>query len=402
MIYRKNQRNGEELSQLGFGCMRFPRKGTAIDILKSADIVHASIERGVNYFDTAYIYTGSEDALGKILAGGWREKVNIATKMPLFLVRSGRDFDKFFTEQLKRLQTDYVDYYMLHCLFDFDYYDKLRSLGVDEWLQKEKERGRIRNIGFSFHGRSDEFMKIIDAYDWEFCMIQYNYLDENYQAGKAGLKYAHSKDIPVMIMEPLRGGTLAVNLPDAAMRELKAVDTALDLKNRTPAGWALRWLWNHPEVTLALVGMNSAEQAFENIAAASEAGVGMMSSDELEAVKKVTQVMHANIKVHCTSCNYCLPCPAGIDIPSVFSRYNEMGLSGKMSARVHHIASSGIMPSSPRFISQCAKCGKCEKVCPQHIKIIDELTNAAKTLEPFWAKPLAKIARKFTIGGVRK
>ena len=402
MIYRKNQKNGEELSQLGFGCMRFPRKGAGIDIAKSADIVHASIERGVNYFDTAYIYPGNEDALGKILKGEWREKVNIATKMPLFLVRSGKDFDKFFAEQLKRLRTDYIDYYLLHSLFDFDYYDKLRSIGINDWLQKEKERGRIRDIGFSFHGRSDEFMKIIDAYDWEFCMIQYNYLDENYQAGAAGLKYAYSKDIPVMIMEPLRGGTLAVNLPDAAMREFEAVETALGLNGRTPAGWALRWLWNQPEVTLALVGMNSAEQAFENIAAASEASIGMMSSKELEAVRKVTQIMLGNIRIHCTSCNYCVPCPVGIDIPTVFSRYNEMGLSGKMSARLQHIASAGIMPTSPRFISQCTKCGKCEKICPQHIKIIDELANASKVLEPFWAKPLAKIARKFTIGGVRK
>ena len=402
MIYRKNKKNGEELSQLGFGCMRFPRKGIGIDIAKSADIVHASIERGVNYFDTAYIYSGSEETLGKILKGGWREKINISTKMPLFLIRSVKDFDKFFDEQLNRLQTDYIDYYLLHSLFDFDYYDKLRSLGINEWLQKEKERGRICNIGFSFHGKSDEFTKIIDAHDWELCMIQYNYLDEYYQAGVAGLKYAHSKDIPVVVMEPLRGGTLAVKLPNAAMRELEAVDAALGLQGRTPAGWALRWLWNQPEVTLALVGMNSAEQAFENIAAANEAEVGMMSETELEAIKKVTQIMRANILIHCTGCNYCLPCPAGIDIPSVFSRYNETGLSGKSSAYIHHIAAAGIIPKSTQFISQCDKCGKCEKVCPQHIKIIDELTNAAKVLEPRWAKMVGRIARKVYHGKIRR
>ena len=395
MLYRKNQRNGGDLSQLGFGCMRFPRKGIGIDISRSAEMVHASIAKGINYFDTAYIYPGSEDALGKILAGEWREKVNIATKMPLFLVRSASDFDKFLAEQLKRLQTDYIDYYMLHSLFDFAYFDKLRSLGIEDWLKKEKDRGRIRNTGFSFHGSYAEFVKITDAYDWEFCMIQYNYLDENYQAGTAGLKYAYAKDMPVIAMEPLRGGMLAVNLPDSAAQEFRAVNS-----ERTPAGWALRWLWNQPEVTVALVGMSTKEQTLENIAAASEAQAGAMANEELEAVKKVTQIMLANIRVHCTGCNYCLPCPAGVDIPGTLSRYNEGAITGKFQMRMKNTIYAGILPASVQFASQCSKCGKCEKVCPQNIKITRELADAVKYLEPFWAKPVAKIARRFTIGGV--
>jgi predicted aldo/keto reductase-like oxidoreductase len=400
MLYRKNQRNGEDLSQLGYGCMRFPRKGLGVDIARSAEIVHSSIERGMNYFDTAYIYPGSEDALGKILAGGWREKVNIATKMPLFLVRSTSDFDKFFTEQLKRLQTGYIDYYMLHMLTDFNYFDKLRALGIEGWLKKEKERGRIKNIGFSFHGRYDEFERIIDAYDWEFCMIQYNYLDENYQAGAAGLKYAYAKNIPVIAMEPLRGGTLAVKLPEAVMREFNAADIAD--KKRTPAGWALRWLWNQPEVAVVLSGMSSEEQVAENIAAACEAQVDMMTDEELQVIEKVKRIMLANIKVHCTGCNYCLPCPFGVDIPSAFSRYNEGAMVGKLNTRVSYIMTAGILSQSPQFASQCKKCGKCEPLCPQNIEIMRELDNAKKYLEPFWAKPAAKIARRFTIGGVKK
>ena len=205
MIYRQNPKNGDRLSQLGFGCMRFPHKGVGIDIKHSADMVHSAIEKGVNYFDTAYIYPGNESALGRILSGGRREKVYISTKMPLFLVHNEKDFDKFFAQQLEHLKTDYIDYYLLHMLTDLEYFDKLRSLGIEDWIKKEKDCGRIKNIGVSFHGKYDSFKKIIDAYDWEICMIQYNYLDESHQAGTVGLKYAHSKNVPVVAMEPLRG-----------------------------------------------------------------------------------------------------------------------------------------------------------------------------------------------------
>jgi len=396
MLYRTNPKNGDKLSQLGFGCMRFPRKGPAIDVKRSADIVHAAIEKGVNYFDTAHIYPGSEAALGQILSGGRREKVYIATKMPLFFVRSEKDFDKFFAQQLERLKTNYIDYYLLHMLTDFEYFDKLRGFGIEDWIKKEKDSGRIKNIGFSFHGHYNAFAKIIDAYGWDFCMIQYNYLDENHQAGTAGLKYANSKGLPVIAMEPLRGGILANGLPDTAKREFHAVN-----KNRTPADWALRWVLNRPEITVVLSGMNSEEQTEQNIKTAGEASAGGMSEEELGAVKKIVEIMKANIKATCTGCGYCMPCPAGVDIPEAFSRLNEGVLLKRMHVIKNYMMSAGVLAEKPQFASQCAKCGKCEKRCPQEIKIVETLESARKYLEPFWVKTGAKIIRRFTVGGAK-
>jgi len=396
MIYRENPKNGDKLSQLGFGCMRFPRKGPGIDVKRSADMVRSAIEKGVNYFDTAHIYPGSEAALGQILSGGWREKINIATKMPLFLVRSEKDFDKFFAQQLERLKTDYIDYYMLHMLTDFEYFDKIRSLGIEDWIKKEKNSGRIKNMGFSFHGQYNSFAKIIDAYDWDFCMIQYNYLDENHQAGTAGLKYAHSKGVPIIAMEPLRGGILVNGLPEIAKREFKSVD-----KERTPADWGLRWVLNCPEITVALSGMSSEEHTELNIKTASESQAGSMTGAELKAVEKVVGIMQEKIKVHCTGCGYCMPCPAGVDIPEALSRYNEGALLSRLHIITHYMMSAGVLAEKPQFSSQCIKCGKCENHCPQGIKIIEELAKARKYLEPFWVKGTAKIMRRFTIGGVK-
>ena len=395
MLYRKNPRNGDNLSQLGFGCMRLPRKGAGVDIKRSTEIVHSAIEQGMNFFDTAYIYPGSEAAVGQILSGGWREKVFISTKMPLFLVRSEKDFDKFFAKSLERLKTDYIDYYMLHMLTDFAYFDKLRSLGIIDWIKKEKASGRIKNIGFSFHGSYDSFKKIIDAYDWEFCMIQYNYLDQNHQAGTAGLKYAHSKNLPVIIMEPLRGGKLAT-VPNEALKEFHAVN-----KERTPADWALRWLWNAPEVTVVLSGMSNEEQTKQNIKTASEATVGAMTDEESGAIKKAVGVIKSSIKVNCTGCGYCMPCPANVDIPEAFSRYNESALLGRFNIIKSYMMSAGVLAEKPQFASQCIKCGKCEKHCPQGIKIIDTLSDARKYLQPFWVKAGATVLRRFTVGGVK-
>jgi len=396
VIYRENQKNGDSLSQLGFGCMRLPKKGMSIDISRSAEMIHSAIEAGVNYFDTAYIYPGSENALGQILSGGWRERVNIATKMPLFLVRGEKDFEKFFAQQLLRLKTERIDYYMLHMLTDFEYFDKLRSLGIEDWIKQKKADGQIKNIGFSFHGRYDSFVEIINAYDWDFCMIQYNYLDENHQAGTAGLKYAHEKGVPVMVMEPLRGGILASGLPEPAKKEFCAIEP-----ERTPADWGLRWVLNHPEVNVVLSGMGSLEQTKQNIQTASEAKIGGMSHEELEAISRVVGIMKANIKVECTGCGYCMPCPAGVDIPEAFSRYNEGSLLGRMHVITSYMMSSGVLSKKPAFASQCVKCGKCETHCPQGIKITDELAKAKKYLQPFWVRSAAKLMRRFTIGGIK-
>ncbi|MCL2095860.1 MAG: aldo/keto reductase [Oscillospiraceae bacterium] len=403
MLYRENQRNGDSLSRLGFGCMRLPRKGAGvgIDIKRSADIIYSAIEQGVNFFDTAYIYPGSENALGQILynpesGGNWREKINISTKMPLFIVKSGKDFDMFFSRQLERLKTDYIDYYMLHMLTDFDYFDKIRSLGIEDWVKKEKDRGRIKNIGFSFHGSYNSFAKITDAYNWDFCMLQYNYLDENHQAGTAGVKYAYSKNLPVIAMEPLRGGKLAAGLPEKATSEFKRIN-----QDRTPADWALRWLWNKPEITVVLSGMGSMEQLNQNVRTAQESEIDGMTPEELDAVKKVVGIMRENIKVNCTNCGYCMPCPANIDIPEAFSRYNESVMLSRTHIISQYMMSAGVLAEKTQFASQCIKCGKCEKRCPQEIKIMDELAKASKYLEPFWVKTAAKIIRRFTVGGVK-
>ena len=393
MIYRENIKNGDQLSQLGFGCMRLPRKGTSIDMVRSKELIHAAIEKGVNYFDTAYIYPGSEAVLGRILSGELRKKVYIATKLPVIMTRTAEDINRYFDKQLERLQTDYIDYYLMHMLTSMADFEKLKNLGIESWIQKQKSSGRIRNIGFSFHGTKEHFKKIIDAYDWDFCMIQYNYLDEAYQAGLEGLQYAHLKGMPVMIMEPLRGGKLATSIPPKAMAEFQIVD-----KERSAADWGLRWVWNHPQMTLLLSGMNTHAQLDSNAALASQVNPLHLSQQELEAYKRVYSYMKENIKVNCTSCAYCVPCPFGVNIPAIFSSYNEYFTGGRLQALSHYMISSSIAPESPSYASHCKRCGKCEKHCPQEIKIMDQLQEASKVLEPFWLKSAAKIARKFTKG----
>ena len=391
MIYRENIKNGDKLSQLGFGCMRFPRKGTSIDIARSREMVHDAIEKGVNYFDTAYIYPGSEVALGQILTDELRKKVFIATKLPVIITRTAGDIDKYFNKQLERLNTDYIDYYLTHMLTSLTDFEKIKNFGIEDWIARQKNSGRIRNIGFSFHGAKGEFKKIVDAYDWDFCMIQYNYLDENYQAGFEGLQYAHAKGMPVMIMEPLRGGKLINGLPQKAVKEFKDANA-----ERSLADWGLRWVWNHPEVTLLLSGMGSQEQVDENIRLASEIAQHNLTAQELAVYKKIYGYLKESIKVNCTACGYCVPCPAGLDIPNIFSNYNEYYTENRMESLMQYMVSAGISPKQPAYASRCKGCGKCEKHCPQNIEIMNVLRDASKVLEPFWLKPVASIARTFT------
>ena len=268
MKYR-NDKYGNKISVLGYGCMRFHQKAGRIDLEKAEKEIMAAYNAGVNYYDTAYIYPGSEATLGEILQkNGIRDKVNIATKLPQYMIKSKENAEKYFQEELKRLKTDYVDYYLMHMLNDIKTWERLKSIGIDEWIKEKKEKGEIKQIGFSYHGNSDTFCQLVDGYDWDFCMIQYNYLDENSQAGKKGLKYASSKGMPVMIMEPLRGGRLVNNLPEKA----KKLFNEYEIK-RTPAEWSFRWLWNQPEVTCVLSGMNSVEMVEENTKNASTAKI---------------------------------------------------------------------------------------------------------------------------------
>ena len=392
MNYRED-RHGEKLSLLGYGCMRFTKKGSSIDLDKAEKELMRAIELGVNYFDTAYIYSGSEVAVGEIFERNHvREKVNIATKLPQYMIRNRAAIDKYYNEELQRLKTDYIDYYLMHMLTDMVAWENLVKLGIKEWIRDKKDRGEIRNIGFSYHGDTKMFKQIIDAYDWDFCQIQYNYLDETTQAGVEGLKYAASKGIPVIIMEPLRGGKL-VNLPKEAM----------GLIEKSSKGWSsaelgLRWLWNQPEVTVVLSGMNSIEMVEENCRIAGNTEPDSFDDADYELVEKIKKILLEKTKVGCTGCRYCMPCPKGVDIPAIFACYNNMFSDGKTEARFEFARLVGVR-KEPAFASQCIECGKCELHCPQHIEIRKKLKEADKALRPLPYKVGINIARKFMLEG---
>lgn len=395
MKYRIDKKSGKKISVLGYGCMRFPKDGRNIDMPYSTRLLHTAIERGINYLDTAYIYPGSERAVGQILEGGWRDKVYIATKMPLFLCRSASDFDKYFDKQLESLKTDHIDYYLMHMLCDMQSWERLCGFGMEKWIDEQKKRGRILQAGFSYHGGRSEFAKLIDAYNWDFCQIQYNYVDENNQAGKDGMMKAAAKDIPVIVMEPLLGGRLANALPPTAKDIFKNANDAY-----SPAAWALRWIWNHPEVTTVLSGMSDDAQLEENLRIADTAEANILTQGELDTIAKVKSEIDALTKVKCTACGYCMPCPAGVDIPMCFATYNVYFSMGKSAGRHQYMQNTGALTPNQHYASRCTKCGKCEKHCPQGISIRKSLEDVAQKLEPFWFKPTMSIARK--IMGVAK
>lgn len=387
MIYRKDKQ-GKEISQLGYGCMRFTKKGASIDFEKAEKEVLFAIEHGVNYFDTAYLYSGSEECLGKILEkNDLRDKVYIATKLPQYIIRKAPAIEKTFQEELSRLKTDYIDYYLMHMMTDISEWENLVSLGIEDWIQQHKADGSIKNIGFSYHGETEMFLKILDAYPWDFCQIQYNYLDETSQAGRKGLEAAAAKGIPVVIMEPLRGGKL-VNIPESAKKILQN-----STKKYTSAELGLRWLWNHPEVSCVLSGMNSMEMVEENIRIASDAKPNDFTQEDFEIVDKVKKIIKEKEKVGCTACRYCMPCPKGVDIPGIFYYWNLMAIDKKFSARFEYVQNMGLKKETG-FATQCINCGKCEQHCPQHLKIRDYLKAADKELRPWPYKIGIKIARK--------
>lgn len=390
MKYRPD-RYGRQISQLGYGCMRFSKKGNSIDYEKAKREVLLAIEQGVNYFDTAYIYPGSEECLGRILEEtNCRDKVYIATKLPQYLMRSEAAIDKTFSEELSRLRTDHIDFYLMHMFTDYAEWERLKGLGIEDWIKRRKESGHIRSIGFSYHGETEMFLKILNAYDWDFCQIQYNYLDENSQAGRKGLLAAAKKKIPVIIMEPLRGGKL-VNLPDKAKEALAA-----DGSGYTPAELGLRWLWNQPEVTCVLSGMNSEAMINENTRIASEAMPGQLTKEDMEVVEQIRRIIREREKVGCTACRYCMPCPKGVDIPGNFYYYNLMYMEKKSSARIEFAQNMGLR-KEPGFASQCVGCGKCESHCPQQIRIREKLKEADRALRPLPYKIGISAARRLII-----
>ena len=396
MQYRKDK-YGRELSVLGYGCMRFSRKGNSLDLEKAEKEIMTAFKAGVNYYDTAYIYPGSETLLGTVLErNGIRNMVNIVTKLPQYMVSSLSGVEKTFQEELNRLRTDYIDYYLMHMLTDAAQWERLKQLGIREWIQEKKKAGTIRNIGFSYHGNTENFLKILEDYDGDFCQIQYNYMDETSQAGVKGLKAAAAKGIPVIIMEPLRGGKLVNLLPSEAGKLM-----AENKRGWTPAAWSFRWLYNQPEVTVVLSGMNSLEMVAENIETADTALPGDLNEDDFALLEKVKNLIRAGEKVGCTGCRYCMPCPKGVDIPGIFRCYNAMYTEGKRDGRFQFAQTVG-MTRQPAFASQCVGCGKCEKHCPQGIPIREKLKEADKALRPLPYKIGINAARAFMLRKSRK
>jgi len=392
MQYRTDLKSGNKLSIMGFGCMRFTKNLTQIDLNKAEQLIVKAVQDGVNYFDTAYVYGGSEVALGQILVkNNLRDKIFLATKLPLGKCRKYDDFDVLFKTQLDRLHTDYIDYYLMHNLGDTNSWKRLCELGIEKWIIEKKESGQIKNVGFSFHEIHNEFLNLLDIYEWDFCQIQYNYINTDFQAGTAGLTKAARKGIPVIIMEPLLGGRLATGLPKKAVERFKAANGSL-----SPAAWALRWLWNQKEVTVVLSGMNEYSQLEENIETANDAMPGMLTSEEEKVFESVLNIINETYKIPCTGCNYCMPCPHNVNIPACFAAYNVSYTVGMISGMQQYVTSTGSMDPEKKYAaSNCEECGACEKKCPQHIPIIQSLKTVRKKMEPFWLRPAVNLYLKF-------
>lgn len=379
MLHRRFGKTSEMVSTLGFGCMRLPilegGDQSKIDEEKAIKLVRYAIDNGVNYIDTAYPYHGagmdkggaSEPFVAKALKDGYREKVKLATKLPSWLIKTREDMDKYLNEQLERLNTDTIDFYLVHNINN-TVWTTLKEAGIGEFLDKAIKDGRIKHAGFSFHDKLDMFKEIVDYYDWSFCQIQYNYLDENYQAGTEGLKYAAKKGLGITIMEPLRGGKLVNNIPESAKDTFSGADI-----ERTPAQWALKWVWNHPEVSVVLSGMNEMSQVIENIKTASETKANSLTEKELKIIDEVKAIIKNKTKVNCTGCEYCMPCPEGINIPMCFNIYNNYHMFGKKEFYN--------MLKPEQKASNCVECGNCESHCPQGIKIREELKNVKLIFE---------------------
>jgi predicted aldo/keto reductase-like oxidoreductase len=397
VLYREIGKCGDKVSVLGYGCMRFPKKNLGIDEARTEKQIISAIERGVNYFDTAYLYNAgkSESVLGNTLAKGYRNKVLVATKIPTPLVNSVKDMETALDTQLRRLKTDRIDCYLMHSIVTKGGWQRLKDSGVANFLEKAKKDGKIRRAGFSYHGDRFQFNDIIDDYPWDFCQIQYNYLDEHFQARVEGLRYAAAKGLGVIVMEPLRGGLLVREMPP----EINAIWEKAVIK-RTPAEWALRWIWNHPEVSVVLSGMNEESHIDENIRIAENALPNSLSAGELELIEEVRSALSGILKIGCTGCGYCMPCPAGVNIPACFNCYNSRHLfrdrsGSKVSGAapnvpiVAYMMSTGGMDSGqPSYASLCRNCGQCESRCPQGLPIRDNLRAVAREMERFYFRPM--------------
>jgi uncharacterized protein len=390
MLYRTIPKTGDRLSILGFGAMRLAQKKGRIDEPRATAQIRMAIDLGVNYIDAAMPYHvgACEPFLGRALSDGYREKVRLATKLPHWDVNSQEDMDALLRVQLRDLNTDHIDYYLLHQLGLADW-QRLESLGIIDFLDRAKADGLIGNAGFSFHSSYDEFTALVDAYGWEFCQIQYNYLDEQHQAGTRGLHYAASKGLGVIVMEPLRGGNLAKMPP-----EIKAFFDEAEHR-RSAAEWSLRWIWNHPEVICVLSGMNDEAHIEENLRVAGEALPNSLSTTELEIISCVEQRYRRLMNVACTGCRYCMPCPAGVAIPECFDAYNAQLWGNKIEGLFRYLfmVARPLRDCGDAYASRCTQCGECEKKCPQHIEIRTHLKEVAARFEGLKLKFLIRLIR---------
>ncbi len=398
MQYRRVPKNGDQLSALGFGAMRLPTKRGRIDEDRAIRLIRTAIDEGVNYIDTAFPYHGgeSERVVGRALMNGYRDRVYLATKLPPWSVKTRGDMDRILSIQLERLCTDHIDYYLLHSLSGPNW-RKMLDLGVIDFFTAQIKAGRIRNIGFSFHGDRKSFFEIIDAYDWTFCLIQYNFLDEENQAGKEGLLYAASKDIAVMVMEPLRGGMLAGKKVPKEVQKIYAEKGP----DRTAAAWGLSWVLNHYLVTVVLSGMNDENHLAENVKTADSAIPGAMTGGELAMIDEVRAVYSRFMKVDCTGCSYCMPCPFGVNIPQCFFYYNQyhMQKNRLITRGLYGMQLLGVM-GNPGNASLCKNCKKCLPACPQGIFIPEKLGDVSKTLEGWPTRFILFFAKKMFPTGI--
>jgi predicted aldo/keto reductase-like oxidoreductase len=347
------------------------------------------VEAGVTYFDTAHLYPGNEQALGASLAKlNLRGRVEIATKLPHFRCRKPADFDRFFNESLTRLGTDYTDHYLVHNIGSVAAWRRLTDIGICEWIAGKKATGEIRQIGFSFHGKAVEFLPLLEAYPWEFAMIQLNYMNENFQAGLSGLKALAERGLPAIIMEPLLGGKLATGLP----RE--AVDALSMSGSYTPAQQALRWLFDKPEVSIVLSGMNTEAQLSENLAVADMAP-GALSEAERAVFRQVQGIVEKTYKIPCTGCNYCMPCPQGVNIPACFTSYNLSHAVGRFSGYSLYFNSTLGIGTTRCGAGSCNRCGVCVKKCPQDIDIPAGLRDVYRRMEPLPLRPAIALVKSF-------
>ena len=379
MQYRKIPKTGDEISSLGFGAMRLPLKNGKIDRKKASELIYHAIDEGINFIDTAYLYGDSESFLGEVLQGEYKDKVKICTKLPTINVRKYEDMGEILDEQLKRLQRDCIDYYLIHAV-DLKAMNRLLKRDLIRFINEARDAGKIKHIGFSYHGPKEEFPILVDGYDWDVVMVQYNYFDDNVQASMEGIQYAASKGMGVFVMEPLKGGILAGRMPHEAEEIFKKADSS-----KSTAQWALEWVLNNANVTCVFSGMGDFSQLNENLDVADRITPLSLSFEEMETIELVKRVMRNSLKINCSTCGYCMPCPQGVNIPECLKIYNEKYLFNHKgfinpSFMDYYQYVGGIMGSSGNA-GKCNACGRCLRKCPQKLDIIKELKKVKREFE---------------------